>query len=126
MATGDKLDVKLTEKDVDKLLELIYSATFGSKWELIGLLLGFAPSELENIIESMLNSTHTYYRNLKDLLSRWVQWPNKNHPTRPTLRALCTSLRSSIIGLGIKADKVEREMKPQAITGKGYVNPRGG
>ena len=116
-ATTDKLDVKLTEKEFSKLLELIH--TFSSKWELIGVLLGFAPSELENIksMPSLFMSGPTSF--LRELLSRWVQWPTLSHPTKPTLRVLCTSLRSSLVGLGSLANKVEKEMT-QAITGKGW------
>ena len=108
--------MKLTDKEFAKLLELIH--TFSSKWELIGVLLGFAPSELENIksMPSLFMSAPTSY--LKELLSQWVQWPTLSHPTRPTLRVLCVSLRSSIVGLGALADEVEREMM-QSITGKG-------
>ena len=107
--------MKLTEKEFSKLLELIH--TFSSKWDLIGVLLGFAPSELENIksMPSLFVSAPTSF--LKELLSRWIQWPTLSHPTKPTLRVLCTSLRSSLVGLGSLADKVEREMK-QVITGK--------
>ena len=107
--------MKLTEKEFAKLLELIH--TFSSKWELIGVLLGFAPSELENVksMPSLFISAPTSY--LKELLSRWIQWPTLSHPTRPTLRVLCTSLRSSLVGLGSLADKVEREMKA-VVTGK--------
>ena len=115
-AKTDKLDVQLTEEEVAKLLELIH--TFSSKWDMIGLKIGFTFSELEYIksMPLLLATAPTSY--LKELLSQWVQWPTLRHPTQPTLRALCTSLRSSMIGLGALADEVEREMK-QAITGKG-------
>ena len=115
-ATPDKLDVKLTEQEVAKLLELIHTSS-SHKWDMIGLKIGFTFSELENIrsIPMLLLSAPTSY--LKELLSRWVRWPSPIHPTKPTLRALCTSLRSSLVGLGSLADKVEREMT-QAITGK--------
>ena len=115
-ATTDKLDLKLTKREFSKLLELIH--TFSSKWELIGVLLGFAPSELENIksMPSLFMSAPTSF--LKELLSRWIQWPTLSHPTKPTLRVLCTSLRSSLVGLGRLADEVEREIT-HTITGKG-------
>ena len=108
--------MKLTEKDVAKLLELIH--TFSYKWDMIGLQLKFAPSEIEYIRSMPLLLATAPASFLKELLCQWVQWPTLNHPTRPTLEALCTSLRSSSVGLGALADEVETEMKPQAITGK--------
>ena len=48
---------------------------------------------------------------LQELLSLWVQWPTASHPTKPTLEALCAALRSSLVGLGSLADKVNEEMK---------------
>jgi hypothetical protein len=48
---------------------------------------------------------------LQELLSQWVQWPTTDHPNHPTLRALCTALRSSLVGLGSLAKEVEKEMK---------------
>ena len=115
-ATTDKLDMRLTEEEVAKLLELIH--TFSYKWDMIGLKIGFTISELENIksMPSLFMSAPMSY--LKELLRRWVQWPTLRHPTRPTLRVLCTSLRSSLVCLGSLADEVEREIT-QAITGKG-------
>ena len=112
--------MRLTEEEVAKLLELIH--TFSYKWDMIGLKIGFTFSELENIrsIPSLFMSAPTSY--LKELLSRWIQWPTLSHPIRPTLRVLCTSLRSSLVDLGRLADKVEREME-QVITGKG-LSPR--
>ena len=48
---------------------------------------------------------------LQELLSQWVQWPTASHPTKPTLEALCAVLRSSLVGLGSLADKVNEEMR---------------
>ena len=109
MATTNELDIKLTEREIAKLLELIHHFSF--KWDMIGTVLGFLPSELENIrsMQSLFWSAPTSF--LQELLSQWVQWPTLSHPTKPTLRALCTSLRSSLVGLGSLADKVEKEMK---------------
>ena len=119
VAMDSALDVKLTEKDIATLLELIH--TFSSKWDMIGTLLGFAPSELEKIknMPSLFMSAPTSW--LKELLSQWVQWPTLSHPTKPTLRALCTSLRSSLVGLGSLADKMEIEMK-QSLTCKSIAH----
>ena len=83
---------------------------------MIGLKIGFTVSELECIrsMPLLLATAPTSF--LKELLSRWIQWPTLTHPTRPTLRVLCTSLRSPLVGLGSLADEVEREMTKD-ITG---------
>ena len=106
----------LTERDIVKVLNLIHN--FSYKWFEIGLELGFAPSELNQIKNnpSLFMSAQASF--LTRLLSQWVQWPTEYHPTKPTLRALCDTLRSSLVGLGNLADKVEREMKC-STTGKG-------
>ena len=104
----------LTEKDIGPLLNLIHN--FSSKWASIGLGLGFAPPELNQINSnpSLILSAPTSY--LTELLSRWVQWPTDDHPTKPTLEALCKTLRSSLVGLGQLAEKVEREMKSIGVS----------
>ena len=53
---------------------------------------------------------------LQELLSQWVQWPTTEHPSNPTLEALCAALRSPLVGLGSLAKEVEKEIKPR--TGK--------
>jgi hypothetical protein len=54
---------------------------------------------------------------LQELLSQWVQWPTEEHQNNPTLGALCTALRSSLVGLGGLAEDIEKEMK-QCAKGK--------
>ena len=54
---------------------------------------------------------------LQELLCQWVQWPTTDHPNHPTVRALCTALRSSPVGLVSLAEEVEKEMT-QCTTGK--------
>ena len=100
-------EIKLTDEDICKLLELIHTGS--SKWYDIGLHLGF-------FMPLFLASAPTSY--LIELLRQWIQWPTQDHPTEPTLRALCTALCSSLVGLGSLADKVEKEMS-QLIHGKG-------
>lgn len=56
---------------------------------------------------------------LTELLSQWVQWPTEKHPVKPTLNALCMTLRSSPVGLRSLANQVEMEMK-HSSTGKGW------
>jgi hypothetical protein len=58
---------------------------------------------------------------LQELLSQWVQWPTEEHQNNPTVRALCTALRDSLVGLGDLAEEVEKEMK-QCSTGKLHSN----
>ena len=103
----------LTERDVPALISLIHN--FSTKWYDIGIGLKFTPSELSLIVSKplLLAAAPTSY--LAELLSQWMQWPTVNHPQNPTLRALCEALRSSHVGLGSLADKVEREMSDSNI-----------
>ena len=105
----------LAEKDIFALLGLIHNHS--DKWDKIGLGLGFTPSELNQIRSnlSLLMSAPTSF--LTNLLSQWTQWPTKDHPTKPTLKVFCETLRSSLVGLGKLAERVEREMK-YSLTGK--------
>ena len=106
----------LTERDVVALMNLIHN--FSNKWNEIGLGLGFAPSELKQISSnpSLFMSAPASF--LTELLSQWVRWPTMTHPTKPTLRALCGTLRSSLVGLGNLAEKLQREIEC-STTGKG-------
>lgn len=108
----------LTEKNVISILNLVRD--FSDKWYDIGLGLGFAPSELNQISSnpSLFMSAPTSF--LTKLLSQWVQWPTISHPEKPTLDALCETLCSSLVGLGSLAEKVEREMKCSK-TGKEHL-----
>ena len=100
----------LTERDIATLLNLMHN--FSDKWNEIGLGLGFIQPELNQIRSdpSLLNSGAPASF-LNKLLSQWVQWPTDDHPRKPTLEALCGTLRSSLVGLGSLAKEVEREMK---------------
>ena len=91
---------------------------FSDKWNEIGLGLGFVPSELRQISSnlSLLMYPASF---LATLLEQWVQWPTKEHPTKPTLEALCEALRGSLAGLGSLAEQVERELIQKCFsTGK--------
>ena len=104
--------MRLSDKDLGHLTRLLQS--YSTKWDMIGLSLGFIQCEL-NIISGMpklfVGAPVSY---LQELLSQWVQWPTTDHPSHPTLGALCTALRSSLVGLGSLAEEVEREMKQYA------------
>ena len=110
------VDQILTEHDIAKLMGLLHN--FGDKWNEIGLVLGFTEPELKQISSNPLLLISAPASFLTKLLSQWVQWPTVDHPTKPTLGELCETLRSSLIGLGSLAEKVEREMKCSTI-GKG-------
>ena len=99
----------MTERDIAALLNLMHN--FSYKWNEIGLGLGFVQSELTLISSnpSLFMSAPASF--LRRLLSQWVQWPTKEHPTKPTLKALCEALRGSLVGLGRLAEQVERELK---------------
>ena len=108
----------LSETDVCTLVDLIHN--FSDKWNCIGLRLGFIQPELNKIraMPLLLSTAPKSY--LTELLSQWVQWPTVDHPTKPTLRALCEALCSSSVGLGSLAEMIEREMTcPTA--GKGSI-----
>ena len=111
--------MKLSEKDLVHLMRLLRN--YSTKWDMIGLSLGFIQPEL-NIISGMLALlTGAPVSYLQELLSQWVQWPTADHPYDPTLGALCTALRSSLVGLGSLAEELEKEMM-QCTTGK-LVSP---
>jgi hypothetical protein len=113
--------VKLSEKDLVHLMRLLQSYSY--KWNPIGLNLGFTQHELNTIfgmLKLMVGAPVSY---LQELLSQWVQWPTEEHQNNPTLGALCTALRSSLVGLGGLAEEVEKEMK-QCTTGKVLVSRR--
>ena len=85
--------------DMGFLLEELYNCT--SKWEEIGLMLGFVDGELKNIAHSTLKQHH-----MKELLVRWAHWPTNDHLRNPTLESLCNALRSKLVGLGDVAEKL--------------------
>ena len=99
----------MTERDVATLLNLMHN--FSDKWHEIGLGLGFVPSELRQISSNPTLIMHAPASFLRMLLEQWVQWPTMEHPTRPTLKALCKVLCASFVGLGRLAEQVEREFK---------------
>ena len=105
----------MTERDIATLLNLMHN--FSNKWNEIGLGLGFVQSELTLIRSNPTLIMDAPVSFLRTLMSQWVQWPTKDHPTRPTLEALCEALRGSLIGLGRLAEQVERELKCSS-TGK--------
>ena len=105
----------MSDKDVIHLMRLLQSYSY--KWNPIGLSLGFTAHELSNIscMVTLLTGAPVSY--LQELLSQWVQWPTEGHQNNPTLGALCTALRSSLVGLGSLAEELEKEMK-QCAAGK--------
>ena len=91
--------------------------SYSYKWNPIGLSLGFTQHELNTIFGMLKLLVGAPVSYLQELLSQWVQWPTADHPSHPTLGALCTALRSSLVGLGSLAEEVEKEMK-QCAAGK--------
>ena len=93
---------------------------YSDKWNYIGMGLGFVQPELNQICSNpslLVSGAPTSF--LNNLLNQWVQWPTMDHPTRPTLRALCEALRSSLVGLGSLAEEVKRELSCSTAAGKG-------
>ena len=95
----EESEITLGKRDLAYLLRLLQSYSY--KWNLIGLSLGFTPHELYTISSKVTLLTGAPVSYLQELLSQWVQWPTTDHPTHPTVRALCTALRSSPISLGL-------------------------
>ena len=81
------------------------------KWYVIGLEIGFFPRELNQICSKPLLLAGAPTSFLTEILSQWIQWPTVNHPKKPTLGALCESLRTPLVGLGNLSDQIAREMK---------------
>ena len=104
----------MSEKDIVNLMRLLQS--YSSKWNPIGLNLGFTSHELDTIssMSRLFNMAPVSY--LQELLSQWVQWPTTEHPNNPTLEALCSALQSPLAGLGSLAKDVEKEIKQCAGT----------
>ena len=107
--------VTLSEKDIINLMRLLQSYSY--KWNPIGLSPGFTQHELNTISGMLKLLTGAPVSYLRELLSQWVQWPTTDHPSHPTVRALCTALCSSLVGLGGLAEELEKEMK-QCAKGK--------
>ena len=93
---------------------------FSERWEKIGLGLGFLLSELNQISNNVTLLSSGPVSFLQKLLSQWVQWPTDSHRAKPTLQALCETLRTSYVGLGGLAEKVEKELK-YSVNGKGVL-----
>ena len=98
----------MTENHLNVLKRVLHSHS--PKWREIGGELGFADPELNLISHAPLLLTTAPFSYLAQLLSQWVQWPTANHPTKPILGVLCTALRSSVVGLGSLAERVEEEV----------------
>ena len=100
---------QLKKNDITILLKLLSNSS--DKWNNIGIELGFLISELRQIrlSQSLLTGAPQSY--LKALLQQWLDWPTDIHPDPPTLKALCSALRSSLVGQGCLADELEGKMK---------------
>ena len=96
-------DQRLTESDILHLMEKL--APHAAKWSLLGMALGFTPSELK-VMEakpSLIFNAPTSY--LAELLYEWVQWsPKTVHEKYATLSDLRQALRRRLVGLGAVAE----------------------
>ena len=103
----------MEDKDIFFLLNLMCSYSF--LWKCIGLGLGFKPGELDNIqgdVQLLHGAPKSY---MQELLSQWCQWPVREHSELPTLRRLCDTLRSTVVGLGQLAVQVEMEFEAHKL-----------
>ena len=89
------IDQRLTESDILHLMEKL--APHAAKWSLLGMALGFTPSELK-VMEakpSLIYNAPTSY--LAELLYEWVQWsPKTDHAKYTTLSNLRQALRMQL------------------------------
>ena len=92
-------DRHLTENDIPQLMEKL--APHAAKWSLLGIALGFKPSELDLIAAKprLFYGAPTTY--LTEMLYEWVQWSPETVNTKyATITDLKLALRSQLVGLG--------------------------
>lgn len=74
------------------------------KWRLLGCSLGFLHPQLNQIECKPLLLQGAPLSWLEEMLSQWLQWPTDQHPEIPSIEALCSSLKSTLVGLGATAE----------------------
>lgn len=89
-------------EDVNYLMQKLNNYAY--LWSELGTALDFHPGELDNIRYSP--QAITLQQRLKELLSRWSQWPTQDHRRVPTMEMLRDALRSRLVGLGAVATQV--------------------
>ena len=78
-----------------------------SKWKDVGYSLNFQGWEMDSIRDTFPRATPQEL--MRELMEKWCEWPNDDHPNRPTLEKLCGALRSGTVGYGALANTIEGE-----------------
>lgn len=100
---------RLTTKDLHTLLTMLHGAT--TKWELIGLALGFDPEDLKIIEQTPTLIPKGPVAYLREMLHQWLKWCPPNHEW-PTVSSLCEALRSPTVGDECLADTLKDQLRP--------------
>ena len=108
----------LTTKDLHTLLTALHEAT--TKWELIGLALGFNPEDLKIIEQTPTLIPKGPLAYFQEMLHQWLKWCPPNH-SRPTVSSLCEALRSPTVGNECLADTLKDQIK--ALRGTAVIIP---
>lgn len=97
----------MSETNIRSLVGIL--ANHASKWQEIGLQLGFTDSKLNSIATPPGQKASEY---LRAMLGEWVHWtPETPHGKYATLEDLKAALRSNIVELGDVADDLEQLSK---------------
>jgi hypothetical protein len=98
----------LATKDLHTLLTALHEAT--TKWELIGLALGFDPEDLKIIEQTPTLIPKGPLAYLQEMLHQWLKWCPPSH-NWPTVSFLCEALRSPTVGNECLADTLKDRIK---------------
>ena len=77
-----------------------------TKWELIGIALGFDPEDLKIIEQTPTLIPQGPVAYFKEMLLQWLKWAPSNH-NLPTISSLCSALRSPNVG----NEKIAKDLK---------------
>ena len=77
------------------------------EWQEIGYSLNFQHFEVKEIKETFPNAGPRQL--MRELMEKWCEWPNEDHPDHPTLDKLCGALRSGLVGFGALANTIESD-----------------
>ena len=102
------LSDNLTMKDLKALLTALHETT--TKWELLGIALGFDPEDLKIIEQTATLIPQGPVAYFKEMLYQWLKWGPPSHKT-PTISYLCEALRNPTVGNQRLADSLRDKLK---------------
>ena len=91
---------------------------YASKWNLIGIALGFTPQEISNIRSKQSLSETAPKSYLVELLNEWLHCSKEVHKVEPTLEALETALKSQFVGLGVVSETLRCQILQRKASGQ--------